>query len=292
MTLFWGNSLFLRTPDSRFAFGLGIGAVCVSSILLLIFLFVTGEALPALKNVGLRRFLFDDAWYPTDESFGLVPMLVSSFVLSVCAILLAGPVGVAAAVYRLYYAPSWIRKPYRWLVLLLAGMPSVVLGLWGLVVLVPLIARIEPPGTSLIAGILVVSLMVAPTVTIMSESALEGVARSSWSGAAALGLSRESTLWNVVLPAARGGIAAGILLAAARAIGETMAVLMVTGNIVQMPDGPFSAVRVLTSNIALEMAYATGDHRAALFISGLALTILVLLLSLTAARIAGLKNNV
>lgn len=283
--------MFLRSPDSRFAFGIGIGAACASSILLLIFLFMAGEALPALKNVGVQSFLFDDAWYPTDGSFGVGPMLVSSLVLAVGAILVAGPVGVAAAVYRLYYAPSWIRQPYRWLVLLLAGMPSVVLGLWGLVVLVPLIARIEPPGTSLIAGILVVSLMVVPTVTIMSESALEGVTRSSWFGAAALGFSREATLWHLILPAARGGIAAGILLAAARAIGETMVVLMVTGNIVQMPEGPFTSVRVLTSNIALEMAYATGDHRAALFVSGLVLTILVLLLSLAAVRATGLKNN-
>lgn len=276
------SSLFPRTPDGYIAFGLGAAACLASGILLLILIFVFGEAWPALRTIGVVRFLSDGAWYPTDGAFGLVPMLAASFALAAGALTIAAPVGVAVAIFRLHYAPGWMKAPYRGLVLLLAGTPSVVLGLWGLMVLVPLIARIEPPGASLIAGILVLALMIVPTVAIASEAALESVPRSCWSAANALGLGREAALLNVVLPAAREGIAGGILLAGARALGETMVVLMITGNIVQMPDGLFTPVRALTSNIALEMAYATGDHRASLFVSGLALTLLVFLLSFAA----------
>lgn len=283
--------MFPRTTDAYFKFVIGCAAVLTSVILLLVFLFVVDGSMPALREIGAIRFFADDTWYPTDDSFGILPMIVSSFVLTIASIIVSGPLGVAAAVYRLYYAPYWIRKPYRWLVLVLAGTPSVVLGLWGLVVIVPLIAQFEPPGTSLIAGVLVVSLMVVPTVTIMAESALENADHLCRPGAAALGFSREGTLWRVVIPAASGGISAGLILGAARAIGETMAVLMVTGNIVQYPDGPFASVRVLTSNIALEMAYATGDHRSALFVSGMTLTVLVLFFSLSATKITGLRSN-
>lgn len=281
--------MFPRTADARATFALGAVAVSVCGLLLLIAGFILGEAWPALWKIGVVRFLSDAAWYPTDDAFGLAPMLASSFALAAGALTIAAPIGVAAAIFRLYYAPEWLKTPYRWIVLLLAGTPSVVLGLWGLVVLVPLIASWEPPGASLIAGVLVLALMVVPTVVIMSEAAIESVPRTYWAGADALGLGREATLLHVVLPAAREGLAAGVLLAGVRALGETMAVLMVTGNVVQMPNGLFAPVRALTSNIALEMAYATGDHRASLFVSGLALTVLVLLLSLAAG--AGKKSR-
>jgi phosphate transport system permease protein len=149
---------------------------------------------------------------------------------------------------------------------------------------VPLIARVEPPGASLLAAMLILALMILPTVALTADAALESVQQSYWRGAAALGMSREATILGVALPAARGGIFAGLLLAAARALGETMAVLMVSGNVVQIPASLFDPVRTLTANIGLEMAYALGDHRAALFVTGLMLTMLVLGLAALAGR--------
>ena len=174
---------------------------------------------------------------------------------------------------------------------MLAGIPSVVYGLWGLTVLAPLIARWQPPGVSVLAGALVLALMVLPTVALTASSALAAVPASLLQGAAALGLSRRAVVLGVALPAARGGIVGGVLLAAARALGETMALLMVAGNVVQMPSGLFEPVRVLTANIALEMAYASGDHRAALFASGVLLTALVLALALTAGRVQSRSHH-
>jgi phosphate transport system permease protein len=191
---------------------------------------------------------------------------------------------VASAVFVRFYAPPAIGNLYRWVVILLAGIPSVVLGLWGLTVIVPLIAVIEPPGASLLVGILVLALMVLPIIVLTTEAALEALPSSYWRGAAALGLSKAGTILGLALPAARNTIFAGALLAASRALGETMVVLMVTGNVVQIPSSLFEPVRTLTANIALEMAYATDDHRAALFVSGLVLTALVFLLVVGARR--------
>jgi phosphate transport system permease protein len=174
---------------------------------------------------------------------------------------------------------------------LLAGIPSVVYGLWGLTVLVPLIARIESPGSSLLAAILVLGLMILPTVALTSASALEAVPDSLMRGAAALGMTRKGQILGVAVPAARVGIIGGILLSLARALGETMAVVMVAGNVVQTPHSIFEPVRVLTANIALEMAYATGLHRSGLFASGLLLTALVLVLAAIAGRIAGKSHH-
>jgi phosphate transport system permease protein len=176
---------------------------------------------------------------------------------------------------------------YRWIIVLLAGTPSVVLGLWGLTTIVPLILWLAPPGTSLITGSLILSLMIMPTVALTTEAALAALPQSHLAGAAALGLSREATILNVILPSARASIFAGSILALARALGETMVVLMVSGNVVQVPTSLFDPVRTLTANIALEMAYATGDHRSSLFVSGFALAGLVLILAIAARRSGG-----
>jgi len=157
-----------------------------------------------------------------------------------------------------------------------------VYGFWGLTTLAPLIGRLHPPGTSLITGIFILTLMVLPTVALTAEAALAGVPESYLRGAAALGLSRWGMIRGIAIPAAKRGIIAGILLAAGRAAGETMAVLMVCGNVVQRPHSLFDPVRTLTANIALEMAYALGDHRSALFVSGLVLMCLTLALVVAA----------
>jgi phosphate transport system permease protein len=270
---------------------LGAAAIAVAGVLALIIAFLFREAWPVVAEIGPTRFFFDDGWYPTDGRFGLTPMLSASMLVAFGAIIVASPLGVASALFCRFYAPPLLGRAYRWIVVLLAGIPSVVLGLWGLTVVVPLIGWWQPPGASLLAGIIILSLMIVPTVALTTEAALAAVPRSYLYGAAALGLTREATIVGVALPAARDSIAAGILLAVARALGETMAVLMVSGNVVQTPTSLFDPMRALTANIALEMAYATGDHRGALFVSGLILTGLVLLVAISASRLGGSHNH-
>ena len=238
-------------------------------------------------HVSVARFIGDGGWNPTEGSFGLAPMLAGSLAAMAGAVALAGPLGVASALFIRFYAPRPLARVFRWMLAVLAGVPSVVLGLWAMTALTPAIARWQPPGASLLAGILILALMILPTVALTAEAAIGAAHGSHWRALAALGLSREGAIFGAVLPAARGGVLAGVLLAAARALGETMAVLMVSGNVVQMPTSLFDPVRTLTANIALEMAYATGDHRASLFVSGLALVALVLALAALAGRFDG-----
>lgn len=258
-------------------------AVACAALPLLVLGFLVSESLPVLTH--LRAFFSSEGWYPLEGRFGLMPMLWASLAAAGGALLLAAPLGLASAIFVVFFAPPPLARAYRLVLNLLAGIPSVVFGLWGLTVLVPLIARWQPPGASLLAAMLILALMVLPTVAVSSIAALAAVPRATLAGAVALGMGARSRILGVALPAARGGIAGGCLLAAARALGETMAVLMVAGNVVQNPSGLFEPVRVLTANIALEMAYATGTHRAGLFASGLVLTMLVLLLAWLAVRI-------
>ncbi len=273
--------------ESPLVWLLAAAAAVTAGILFLIVFFLVRESWPVLASTGGGQFLSDDGWHPTEGSFGLSPMLWATVVASIGAVLIATPLGVASAVFCQFYARGHLARLYRALIALLVGVPSVVYGLWGLTVLVPLIATVQPPGASLLAAVLILSLMILPTVALTADATLGSVPESYSRGAAALGLSRETIIVRVVLPAARPGIAAGVLLASARALGETMAVLMVSGNVVQMPSDLFDPVRTLTANIALEMAYATGDHRSALFVSGLALMALVLVLAGLAWRRGG-----
>ena len=270
---------------------LGAGATLAGLVVLLIVAFLAIESIPALREIGLLRFVADASWHPdrdaTRGTFLLLPMVAGTGALALGALLLAAPAGVVSAVFCRFYAPPPVARAYRRLVELLAGIPSVVYGFWGLVTLVPLLRSIEPPGQSLLAGVLVLALMILPTVALLADSALRSVPRTQLDGAAALGMGRWAMVRGVVLPAAAPGITTGVLLAAARAVGETMAVLMVCGNVVQVPTGLFEPVRSLTANIALEMAYATLDHRSALFVTGLVLMAAVASLTFVAARIGG-----
>ncbi|HWV45301.1 MAG TPA: phosphate ABC transporter permease subunit PstC, partial [Nitrospira sp.] len=202
------------------------------------------------------------------------------------SVLIATPLGILSAVFCHYYAPLALALPYRRMIELLAGIPSVVYGFWGLVVLVPLIAEIQPPGPSLLAGILILTIMILPTIALMADASLANVPQQYIRGAAALGLPRWATIRSVVFPAAKSGLFTGVILETGRAIGETMAILMVCGNVVQIPSSIFDPIRTLTANIALEMAYALGDHRAALFVSGLVLMTIIVALVLAAEWIS------
>ncbi|MGH8566938.1 MAG: phosphate ABC transporter permease subunit PstC [Gammaproteobacteria bacterium] len=268
--------------------------VCGAFVVLMV-LFVLRESWPALREIGLSRFFTDTSWHPQGGAaagtFGLVPMITASLALTAGAMLLAAPLGLLCALFCSDYAPLGLATAFRRLMEVLAGIPSVVYGFWGLVVLVPLINRWQPPGASLLAGILVLALMILPTMALLAQTAIATVPADYRRGAAALGLTRVGTLWGVVLPAARSGLYTAALLAIGRAIGETMAVLMVCGNVVRSPSSLFAPVRALTANIALEMAYALDDHRSALFVSGLMLAGVVVALVLAAERLRACEHD-
>jgi len=205
-------------------------------------------------------------------------MLWGTLFVTAGSVLIAAPLGIGSAIFCHYYAPPMIAALYRRLIELLAGIPSVVYGFWGLVVLVPLIGRLHPPGTSLLAGIAILTLMILPTIALTADASFSKVPPEYLQGAAALGLSPWVTIRGVAIPAAQSGLLTGLILGTGRAIGETMAVLMVCGNVVQTPKSLFDPVRTLTANIALEMAYAMGNHRSALFVSGLLLMAIIVIL--------------
>lgn len=255
------------------------GALTAALVMLLILYFLLLESWPVLSGLSLMRFFTDASWHPLEGTYNIMPMLAGTILASIGALLLAVPLGLASALFIVFFAPVRLAAVYKRLIELLAGIPSVVFGFWGLTTLVPMVAEWHPPGASLLAGVLVLALMILPMITLTAYTALAAVPQELLRNAAALGLSRWGTIGGVALPAARVGIAAGIILAAARALGETMAVLMVTGNVVQYPEIIFDPVRTLAANIALEMAYAMGDHRAVLFVSGLLLMLLAMVLS-------------
>ncbi|MEH1812611.1 MAG: phosphate ABC transporter permease subunit PstC [Nostoc sp.] len=278
MTLFKSKTLSSSLNDFWLIWILRFLAAIAGVIALLIIGFLILESLPVLNHVEITRFFTDSSWNPTAGLYNLFPMLLGTFLAMLGSVAIATPIGILSAVFCQFYAPPVMARLYRRLIELLAGIPSVVYGFWGLVVLVPMIGRIHPPGPSLLAGIAILTVMILPTIALVADASLAKVPISYLQGAAALGLSRWATISRVVLPAAKSGLFTGLILETGRAVGETMAILMVCGNVVQMPKSIFDPIRTLTANIALEMAYATGDHRSALFVSGLVLMGMIVLL--------------
>jgi phosphate transport system permease protein len=269
------SPLQLPIIDTITLWTLRASALLAGGILGLILLYLVRESLPVLSDIGLMRMLTDTAWSPTENLFNLLPMIWGSLLVMTLSVILAAPIGIMSAVFCHFYAGAGYRLVYRRLMGVLAGIPSVVYGFWGLMVVVPFINRLQPPGASLLAASIVLSIMILPTFALMAEAAIGSVPRPLIAGAQALGLDRSGILKIAVFPAARSGIFTGLILTGGRAIGETMAVIMVCGNIVQFPTSVFDPVRTLTANIALEMAYATGNHRSALFVTGLVLLLMV-----------------
>ena len=267
---------------------LRIIALLTGIIVILILIFLLDEALPVLKEVGWLAFIKDPSWHPLEGFYNIMPMVWGTLLITLDSVILAIPLGIGSAIFCEYYAPSSIGIIYHQLIELLAGIPSVVYGFWGLIKLVPIINQIQAPGTSVLAGIAILTLMILPTVALTTQASFKEVPQEYIQGAVALGISHWRTIYKVILPSALSGILTGIILATTRAIGETMAVLMVCGNVVQTPKSLFDPVRTLTANIALEMAYAEGNHRSALFVSGLflmiAIAILIILAELITSR--------
>lgn len=255
-------------------------AAGVALIMLLILAFITHASWGLLHTP--TAWLATWRWQPLEQAYGLLPMLAASLLSSALAMLIVLPVGMILAIWGRFYAPPALAAAYRIFMGLMASIPSVVYGLWGLVVLVPIINRIAPPGASLLAGVLILALMILPILVLQADLALNDAAQKHLNPALALGVSTFSAVRHVLLPASVPQLLPAVLLQTGRALGETMAVMMVCGNVPQWPDSLFAPVRTLTANIALEMAYATGVHQTALFVSGWLLMLLVLGLMLTA----------
>lgn len=284
------NTSFPFNADRWLAMITRTCAVLSAIVVLLVVTFLAIESWPAVQQVGFRRFVTDASWHPLSGLFNLLPMIVGTALTTIGALLIAVPLGISSAVFGRFYAPSGIAILHRRAVELLAGVPSVVFGLWGLVVLVPLLAPLGGSGQSLLAATLVLSLMILPTIALTSQSALHAVPNQLIAGGAALGLQRWAIAWRIALPAGKSGIKTGLLLATCRAMGETMAVLMLAGNVAKIPDSIVSPIRTLTANVALEMGYATSEHRAILFVSGLVLMSVVGTVVLLVDFAGGWKN--
>jgi len=278
-------TLFLPSADRGLRWLLRLSALLSAASLggiVLVLLWRTG---PFLWSQG--GAVFASGWHPGAGEYGMAAMIAGSLLVSLLALAMAAPVAVTLAAWLRYYAPAALRRPTLILVELMAGIPSVVYGLWGLLVLVPWINRWAPPGASWLAGSLVLALMILPLALLVTDTALRQLP-PTWSRAGeALALSRFGVLRRVLLPGAAPSILSGVVLQFGRALGETMAVLMVCGNVVQWPHSVFDPVRTLTANIALEMAYATGEHRVALFVSGLMLISVTAVLLTLAWRLRG-----
>ena len=249
-------------------------------ILALITFFIFEEGIPLIVKVGPKAFLFGEKWIPSKGLFGIFPMIVSSFWVTIGALLLGIPLGLACTIFLSELIPPSVGTLFRPAIQLLAAIPSVIYGFWGLIVLVPLIRNyMGGPGLSILAGSLVLGFMILPTIITISEDALKALPPSYKAGALALGATHWQTIWRVLIPAARSGIVASVILGMGRAIGETMAMIMILGNAVKMPTSFLDSARTLTTNIGIEMGYASGDHRQALFATGIVLFFIIMTLN-------------
>lgn len=250
-------------------------------ILVAIAVFIIQGGIPALQEVGLFKFLFGTQWYPLHDKYGIATMIVGSVLVTALALVIAVPLSLGCALFLAEVAPPRIRGITRSAVELLIGIPSVVYGLVAIVVLLPIIADISGRGSgaSLLAAGIVLAVMILPTVTAISADSISAVPAQYKEGALALGATHWQTIRHVLLPSARRGIIAAVILGTGRAIGETMAMLMVIGNSPIFPDSIFSPVRTLTGNIALEIMAATGTHRSALFATGIVLFVLIMVIN-------------
>ena len=263
--------------------GVFLAAACTSIlavILICAFLFISG--LPAIGKIGSAEFLAGERWMPKNGFFGIFPMILGSLYITAGAIIVGVPIGIFTAVFMAKFCNKKLYKILKPAVELLAGIPSVVYGFFGMVVMVPMIRNIfGGSGNSILTASLLLGIMILPTIIGVSESAIRAVPDHYYEGALALGASHERSVFFTVVPAAKSGILAGVVLGIGRAIGETMAVVMVAGNQARMPMELYKGVRTLTANIVLEMGYATDLHREALIATAVVLFVFILLINLS-----------
>lgn len=248
--------------------------------LICIFLFANG--IPAIKEIGLWKFLSGKIWQPENDIYGILPMILGSIYVTAGALVIGVPVGILTAVFMAEFCPQKLNKLLKPAVNLLAGIPSVVYGFFGLMVIVPAIRdTFGGTGSSMLAASVILGIMILPTIICVSEAALRAVPCSYYEGSLALGASHERSVFFTVLPAAKSGVFAAVILGTGRAVGETMAVVMVAGNQAVMPSGVMEGLRTLTSNIILEMSYAADLHYDALIATGVVLFVFILIINLS-----------
>ena len=254
-----------------------VSILCVAMIC--VFLFANG--IPAIGKIGVLNFLTGEKWKPGNNLFGILPMILGSIYVTAGAVIIGVPIGILTAVFMSKFCPKPVYKVVKPAIDLLAGIPSVVYGFFGMVVIVPVVSQLfGGSGKSMLTASILLGIMILPTIIGVSESAINAVPSSYYEGSLALGASHERSVFFATLPAAKSGILAGVILGVGRAIGETMAVIMVAGNQARMPKGILQGVRTMTANIVLEMGYATGLHREALIATGVVLFVFILLINL------------
>ena len=256
-------------------------SVSVAAVVLICF-FMFANGVPAMQTIGFGNFLLGNKWKPELDLYGIFPMIIGSFVVTAGAIVLGVPLGVMTAIFMARFCPEKIYPAFKHGVKLLAGIPSVVYGFFGLTAIVPLIRNtFGGSGTSILAASIVLAIMILPTVISVSETSIRAVPELYFEGSLALGACKERSVFFAELPAAKSGIIAGIILGVGRAVGETMAVIMVAGNQAVMPRSLVKGIRTLTANIVLEMGYAAGLHREALIATSVVLFFFILIINFT-----------
>lgn len=247
--------------------------------LICVFLFVNG--IPAMKEIGFGRFLSGEVWRPSNELYGILPFILGSIYVTAGALIIGVPAGLLTAIFLAKFCPEGIYKIMKPFINLMAGIPSVVYGFFGMCVLVPLVRSLfGVNGNTMLTASILLGMMILPTIISVSETAIRAVPDKYYQGALALGATHERSVFLTVVPAAKSGIMAGIILGVGRAIGETMAVIMVAGNQPRIPDGLLTGVRTMTANIVIEMGYAADLHREALIATGVVLFVFILIINL------------
>ena len=253
-------------------------------VLICLFLFANG--IPAMKEIGLLNFLTGAKWKPGNDIYGILPMILGSIYITAGAVAIGVPVGLLTAIFMAFYCPKKLYGLLKPCTELLAGIPSIVYGFFGMVVIVPCIRTVaalfgaDISGSSILAASVLLGIMILPTVIGVSEAALRAVPSAYYEGAVAMGARHERAIFTVMLPAAKSGVLAGVVLGIGRAIGETMAVIMVAGNQPRLTGNMLKGIRTMTANIVIEMGYATGLHREALIATGVVLFVLILIINL------------
>ncbi len=263
------------------------GAASILAVLLIcVFLFFNG--IPAIWEIGVMEFLGGDVWRPSSRLFGIFPMIVGSLYVTAGAIVIGVPVGILCAIFLAKFCPDFLYKTLKPAIDLMAGIPSIVYGFFGLMVIVPLMQELYGgSGKSVLTASVLLGIMILPTIINVSETSLRAVPETYYEGALALGATHERSVFFTVLPAAKSGVLAGVILGVGRAIGETMAVIMIAGNQPVIPEDIYSGVRTMTANIVIEMGYATDMHRDALIATGVVLFVFILIINLSFSFLKG-----
>ncbi len=273
-----------REKTMKAVFILSATVSIIAVALICVFLFANG--IPAMREIGFAEFLTGRSWKPEKNIFGIFPMIIGSLYVTAGAMIIGVPVGILTAVFLVHFCPKRLYSFVKPAVELLAGIPSIVYGFFGLMVIVPFIRNnFSGSGSSMLAASVVLGIMTLPTIISVSESALRAVPESYYEGSLALGATHERSVFFTVVPAAKSGILAAVILGVGRAVGETMAVIMVAGNQPIMPSGPLAGLRTMTANIVMEMAYAADLHRGALIATAVVLFVFVLIINLSFSAI-------